>query len=182
MDAVATMKNFGMTDLQLSRALGIFSIGLGVVELFAARRAAWTVGDPGAAPLIRGFGAREIATGLVILGNPDAPAGIWARVGGDILDLAVLGRLAGDRWNPRRGNAMAVLAAVAGVTLVDIAAALLLHERAGRAGRTARRTRVDPATERHSVSRPAGSLGRPHEASQATSRQIAASPTAGPTI
>jgi hypothetical protein len=88
--------------------------------------------------------AREIANGVAILGNPEQPAGLWARVAGDALDLAALGRLASDRWNPRRENVGLAIAAVAGVTLIDIAAALLLRERADRARRTARRTRVDP--------------------------------------
>lgn len=139
--------NLALNPLQISRALGWFSIGLGVMELFAARPLAREIGAPSSRPAIRGFGAREIATGLLILNNPDSPAGLWGRVAGDALDLAALARAAADPYNRRRDNALLAFGAVAGVTLLDIAAAMLLHDRSGRARRTAQRTRVG-ATER----------------------------------
>ncbi len=128
----------------LSRALGWFSIGLGLAELVGARDLARTMGMREARPLIRGFGLREIGTGLAILGAPAGPGGLWARVAGDLLDLAALGRAASDRWNPQRGNAWLGFLMVAGVTLVDVTVAMMLHERAARAKATARRTRIDP--------------------------------------
>jgi hypothetical protein len=128
----------------LSRALGWFSIGLGIAELLGARNLARTMGMREARPLIRGFGLREIGTGLAILGAPAGPAGLWARVAGDVLDLAALGRAASDRWNPRRDNALLGFLTVAGVTLVDVTVAMMLHERSARASATARRTKIDP--------------------------------------
>ncbi len=118
--------------VSLSRALGWFSIGLGLAELLGARDIARTMGMREARPLIRGFGLREIGTGLAILGSPAGPAGLWARVAGDALDLAALGRAASDRWNPRRDNALLGFLTVAGVTLVDITVAMMLHQRAAR--------------------------------------------------
>lgn len=148
-----------MNAITLSRALGLFSIGLGLVELVAARPLARSLGTREARPLIRGFGLREIGTGLAILGSPAAPAGLWARVAGDALDLAALGRAAADPWNRRRGNALLAFAAVAGVTLLDIVVARQLQEREARARLTARRTRVDPA-ERPKAQPPARQVGR----------------------
>jgi len=45
---------------QLARALGWFSIGLGVVELLAPRRVTETLGMEGSETLVRAFGIREI--------------------------------------------------------------------------------------------------------------------------
>ena len=149
-----------MNELQLSRALGYFSLGLGLVELVAARPLARTIGARGTRPLVRGFGLRELGTGLAILGNPDRAAGLWARVGGDVLDLATLGAVAADPWNRRRGNALFAFAAVAGITLVDIAAALMLHDRERRAQRVARRTRIDQAERPRALPRKEARSGR----------------------
>ena len=52
-------------------------------------------------PLFRLFGLREILVGFGILAKPTSPALLWARVGGDALDLAALA--AGlRRDNPKR--------------------------------------------------------------------------------
>ena len=74
---------------QLARALGWFSIGLGVVELFAPRRVTHTLGMEGHETLVRAFGVREILAGIMSL-SVDKNAGLWARVGGDGLDAAAL--------------------------------------------------------------------------------------------
>ncbi len=85
---------------QLARALGWFSIGLGIVELFAPRRVTETLGMEGRETLVRAFGAREILTGIMSL-SVDKNAGLWARVGGDGLDAAaLLSGLTAD--NPRK--------------------------------------------------------------------------------
>ena len=44
---------------QLARALGWFSLGLGVVELLAPRRVTKTLGMEGSETLVRAFGIRE---------------------------------------------------------------------------------------------------------------------------
>lgn len=107
---------------RLARNLGWFSIGLGVAELFAARRISRTLGMEGSESLIRAFGAREIASGMLTL-SLDKKAGLYSRLAGDAIDLAVLSTAVKDD-NPKRGNAAIALAMVAGVTLLDLAAAL----------------------------------------------------------
>jgi uncharacterized membrane protein len=69
--------------------------------------------------LIRAMGVREIASGLSILVSPSASTGVWARVAGDIIDLACLGAaLTSTRAN--RGRLATAAAAVAGAAAVDL--------------------------------------------------------------
>ena len=101
----------------LARALGWFSIGLGVAELLAPRAMARATGLRGKETLLRAYGLREIATGAAILASDEPGPWLWGRVGGDALDLATLG--AGlARRQPHAGTAFAI-AAVAGVAVVD---------------------------------------------------------------
>ncbi|MCF6367848.1 hypothetical protein [Rhizobium halophilum] len=115
---------------RLARNLGWFSIGLGVAELFAARSISRAIGMDGSENLIRAFGAREIASGMLTL-SLDKKAGLYSRVAGDALDLAVLSTAVRDD-NPKRGNAAMALAMVAGVTLLDVAAALGTRQQSAR--------------------------------------------------
>ena len=130
-----------MNDIQTAKFLGYFSIGLGLVELVAARRLTAILGLPIPAAVIRGFGARELAAGLGVLTYPDNPGPVWARVGGDVLDVAVLASGLG-RGNPNRGVAVGATLAVLAITAVDVACAAALQQRQGRALKTAQRTRV----------------------------------------
>ena len=103
----------------LARGLGVFSIALGVAEFVAPRAIADALGMPNSKGLIRAYGAREIATGVAILGSADPTPWIWARVGGDVLDLATLATgLEGD--NPKQANLAVALATVVGVTALDV--------------------------------------------------------------
>jgi hypothetical protein len=105
---------------RLARALGWFSIGLGVVELAAPGRLARTLGLEGSEGLIRAYGARELASAVPTL-SIDKPVGLAARIAGDALDLGTLsGAL--RRGNPKRDNAMIATALVVGITLLDVAA------------------------------------------------------------
>lgn len=130
-----------MNDIQLAKFLGFFSLGLGTAELIAPQRLVRLLGRPRSAALFRGFGAREIAAGIAVLTYPDNPAPLWARVGGDALDLAALS-WALRSGNSRRDAAAAATAAVAAVTVLDVLCAVALTRRQLRAGRTARRTHV----------------------------------------
>ena len=79
-----------MNQDTVARGLGWFSIGIGLVEMLAPRPIAKFLGSkhPG---LIRVFGARELAVGVGILAlnKPKAPW-LWARAGGNALDIAAL--------------------------------------------------------------------------------------------
>lgn len=110
----------------LARGLGWFSIGLGVTEVVAGGRLAHWLGMDDHAGLIRGYGVREIGTGIGLLAVGDPKPWIWGRVGGDALDLGTLSVGLG-RDNPRRDNVGIAMAAVAGVTALDIVCAQMLH-------------------------------------------------------
>jgi hypothetical protein len=105
---------------RLARALGWFSIGLGLTELVAPGRLARTLGLDGKEGLIRAYGARELASAVPTL-SIDKPIGLGARIGGDALDLATLATALG-RDNPQRRNAAIATALVAGITLLDLLA------------------------------------------------------------
>jgi hypothetical protein len=105
---------------RLARALGWFSVGLGVTEMVAPGRIARALGMEGKEGLIRAFGARELASAIPTL-SVDKPIGLAARIGGDALDLGTLATaLHSD--NPKRHNAAIAMALVAGITLLDITA------------------------------------------------------------
>lgn len=103
----------------LAKALGLFSIGLGLAELFAAKPLCRALGLEQHETLVRGYGARELATGVAILMSHDPTPWIWGRVAGDALDLATLATgFEGD--NPQRDALTAATLAVAGVTALDV--------------------------------------------------------------
>ena len=101
-------------------ALGWFSVALGATQLLAPHRLARAAGVHDAnTSAIRAFGARELASGLAILARPDRAGAVWSRVGGDAIDVSYLASALGDP-EANRGRVGAALAAVLGVTAIDI--------------------------------------------------------------
>ena len=105
---------------RLARALGWFSVGLGIAELTAPGRLARTLGLDDKKGLIGAYGARELASAVPTL-SIDKPIGLAARLGGDALDLGTLATGL-RRDNPKRRNAAIATALVAGITLLDLLA------------------------------------------------------------
>lgn len=114
---------------QLALGLGWFSIGLGLAELLAPQAVARLIGMPNASPtVLRAFGAREIGAGLAIMSEPDRPAWLWSRVTGDVVDLSYLASgLARNRDENDNTNTSIALAAVLGVTALDVICAQRLE-------------------------------------------------------
>jgi hypothetical protein len=123
--------SLGAAD-RLAKALGWFSIGLGVAELIAPERFTGALGMEGKEGLVRAFGMREIGHGVVTL-SPDKHFGLWSRVAGDGLDIATL-LTAMRHDNPKRDNVGVALAAVLGVTLLDVIGAQGVSARHSRSG------------------------------------------------
>ncbi|MDB5416540.1 MAG: hypothetical protein JWR10_4875 [Rubritepida sp.] len=115
---------------RLARGLGWFGIALGVLELVGSKRLARALGMRGYEGLIRGYGVREIASGVVTLSvNP--AAGIISRVAGDGLDILTL-LAAPQQGNAKRGNVRLALLAVVGVTVLDVICQKALADRHAR--------------------------------------------------
>lgn len=106
---------------KMAQRLGWFSIALGLTELLAPRLVARLCGGHGRhAGLIRLYGAREIASGLLIFSGGRRPAtGMWSRVAGDAIDLATLGAAALHPSTNKAGVAFAT-ANVLAVTAMDL--------------------------------------------------------------
>jgi len=117
---------------KLGFGLGVFSIGLGLVELFAAKRVAKGLGVEGgtAEGVIRLFGAREMVAGGMLLRGPAVSTNLWNRVIGDAVDMGALLLAA-----PRSSRPVALAGAVgfvAGAAALDVYAARGLDQQTGR--------------------------------------------------
>ena len=112
----------GRTARRIGRGLGWFSVGLGALELLAARALGRRLGLERRAGLLRLYGVRELASGAAIFATDASAAVLWTRVAGDALDLASLAP-ALRRTHPRRRNAVFAFLNVAGVACLDAWAA-----------------------------------------------------------
>ncbi|MBW9102520.1 hypothetical protein [Paraburkholderia phenoliruptrix] len=107
----------------VARGLGWFSIALGVAELVAPRTMARVAGVETGAGAMRFYGLRELACGVGILASRNPRPFLWARVGGDALDLGTLA-LSSNKLSARERQRAGVAALnVACVTALDVYAA-----------------------------------------------------------
>jgi len=115
---------------KLVKGLGWFSIGLGLCEIFAPRALSRLIGVKPHTDVMRLLGARELASGIGILTQPNPSKWLDARVAGDAMDLTLLGgSFFSEKSHPVR-LAFAT-AAVAGVTAVDVLCSKDLREGPG---------------------------------------------------
>ncbi|HEU4632090.1 MAG TPA: SRPBCC family protein [Gemmatimonadaceae bacterium] len=108
-------------DARLADAIGWFSVGLGLAQLVVPDRVARLVGvETGTRgrAVMRTLGARELASGIGILTASSPGPWLWARVAGDVTDLALLGNVATEEQARRRRTAAAA-AAVLGIAALD---------------------------------------------------------------
>jgi uncharacterized membrane protein len=107
---------------RVARGLGWLSIGLGLAQIAAPRGVARMIGvddDETNRNTMFAIGVRELASGVGIL-TRERPAGpVWTRVGGDVMDLALLGRALRSQ-HAQRNRVAATTAAVVGVTILDV--------------------------------------------------------------
>jgi uncharacterized membrane protein len=121
---------------RLAKGLGWFSIALGLSQLIAPRGLARGIGvreNPRSIIGMLAVGLRELTAGVGILASRSRKARmpwLWARVGGDIMDIALLGKALNDRRKRREDmQLIGALTAVVGVTALDLLSAGLLSRR-----------------------------------------------------
>ena len=110
---------------KLADFLGWFSIGLGVSEIVMPRVVSKVCGvddSDGNTALMRTLGMREVASGVGILTQDRPTTWLWARVAGDLMDLALLGKVMSNGEN-HRGRTTFAMANVLGVLGLDTLAA-----------------------------------------------------------
>jgi uncharacterized membrane protein len=108
-------------ESDLTRFLGWFSLGVGVPQTMAPGRVNRLIGvrdDSGSRTWQRLVGVRELLAAAGIFSRPRPIVWLWARVAGDIEDLALLGA-AWRNKEARAGRLAAATASVAGITAVD---------------------------------------------------------------
>lgn len=111
--------------------LGFAQLALAAFELARPGALAKSVGLSQNHTFLKGFGAREMATGAGLFGwrrGRGRSLWIWSRVAGDAMDLWTLAP-ALKRSNPKRQAAFAALGVVAAVTVIDILCARALDDR-----------------------------------------------------
>jgi uncharacterized membrane protein len=131
-----------MRQKDLARALGWFSIGLGVAELLAPRKIEKTIGiKKNHNGLTRSFGLRELTAGIGLLTADEKKLSpwMWSRVAGDVLDLAALGKGYNSERNSK-GKLTFATAAVLGVTVADIICGMQLAKEEAGESRSVRRS------------------------------------------
>jgi uncharacterized membrane protein len=109
---------------RLTRALGWFSLGLGLAPIGVPERLSRQVGlddSRTATTVLRAVGAREFvhASGLLLR----HPLWVWTRVAGDAMDIAMLVTALSHRQGWRRRRTALATAAIVGITLTDVYAA-----------------------------------------------------------
>lgn len=127
------------TDKRLARFLGVLSAALGVPMTFMTRRFLRFIGveeTPRSIMWTRVVGVREHGPAIGLLAQERPVAWLWARVAGDVMDLALLGASMGQRkerrvlgmrmrkQQPDRGRQLAATGAVAATLGLDTLAAV----------------------------------------------------------
>jgi len=113
----------------LASMLGWFSVALGAVELLAPRSLTQAIGlrpSSGTTTVVQSMGVREIASGVGILSHPESKEWLGMRVGGDLVDLALLGVALLKSRRPMR--TLLASAVVLGVGALDMIATEQLAE------------------------------------------------------
>ena len=108
---------------KFATSLGLFSIGLGLAEIFAHREVSRMIGVKNRPAVFIALGLREIMSGIGILAQRRPAGWLWSRVAGDIMDLSLLGVAFTERGSDKQ-RVEAAAGSVAGVMIADVVCAL----------------------------------------------------------
>jgi hypothetical protein len=118
----------------LARGLGWFSVGLGTAQVLTPGGMERVVGAADTprnrAMMVRVAGARELAVGTAILTRRRPMPWLLARIAGDALDLALLGRVLLGRGKAGGGAALA-MGSVAAFPAAEVAECFRLRPLCG---------------------------------------------------
>jgi hypothetical protein len=106
-----------MLNGKTQRALGITSIGIGAVELFATRWIDRKLGVKDHPLITRVLGVRDVVSGVGTLVRPSNPMWSFARVAGDIARLALLA--AALETSKKRAVVLGALGAIVAIGIFD---------------------------------------------------------------
>lgn len=115
---------------KLGLGLGLFSLALGAAELLAPRRITGALEADGHEGLVRGFGAREVASGVALFAAPAVATNVWGRVAGDVMDIVATS--AAVKNSPQNRVAWGALAFVVGALALDAWVAIGLDRQTGK--------------------------------------------------
>lgn len=149
-----------MADDRLMRVLGWASFGLGIPPLLTPGLLGKAIGagdTPRHRAAAAAVGARELAAAAGLLCQA-SPAWLWARVSGDMMDLWLLGQALRNHDRRRTRRTGAAMAAVAGITGVDLYAAVTRSRLRTATDLTATVTVARPASETYQLWRQLGNL------------------------
>lgn len=107
-----------MTIKNAAKGLGWFGIGLGLAQLLTPGRLGRIIGTGEHPRTMRALGLREVATGVGVLVQRRPKLGLWARVAGDVMDLALLAKALGG-GKGRRGRIAGAAGMVLAVGVLD---------------------------------------------------------------
>lgn len=129
-------RDTGQQGRGLARTLGVVSLGLGIPAVAAPEATARLIGlrpTDGTTKLLRGVGAQELGVAAGLLTRPHPTGFQWNRVLGDVTHLLLLGNALTSRKSDK-AKVNSAITAVAGITLVDLIAALRLSGGNNRVG------------------------------------------------
>jgi uncharacterized membrane protein len=142
-----------MADDKLTRGLGWLSLGLGISPLLVPGQFGKAIGV-GDAPRHRAtavvVGGQELVAAAGLLGQ-QSPVWLWYRVGGDLLHIGMLSRALKNHDGRGLERTSTALAAVLGITGVDVYAAVTRSRRKVEMDTTATTTVIRPAQEVYDI-------------------------------
>ena len=104
--------------------IGVTAIGLGMWGSLFPGSVKRTLGVRSSENAVRAlFGVRELWSGYSLAGDPTRTGVLWARVAGDVFDIAALATLVRPS-NPKRGAARVALGAVTAIAALDLVTAV----------------------------------------------------------
>lgn len=143
-----------LAQKRLADGLGVFSVGLGLAQVFAPHFVARMIGlrpDRSTTNTMLACGLREITSGVGILSSSQRAPWLWLRVGGDLVDLVLIGSAARSNSALGRNHLAGAAALVGGALLLDAVVAGQ-HSRGTRHALAPRREpRTEPVTELVSI-------------------------------